>query len=214
MLLNYFKHKCYNILQKITGLFINIILFVKVKYTRNFIMNNIISLYSVTLFNKYNTTGTVINDSNVIKLVHNNQLKWNHIVNVLQIPIDDSYLEIRYKINNDFYKILFEYPNNIVYPIYTHNELVNSYNTRFTNIIGASLNNTSNIIDIIKEYAGPMHNFYTDKNITTNLKNITYKNEKIIRTTDFNIVIEDNKLNSKIYTNKTSKILSIDTKLV
>jgi hypothetical protein len=72
MLLNYFKHKCYNILQKITGLFINIILFVKVKYTRNFIMNNIISLYSVTLFNKYNTTGTVINDSNVIKLVHNN----------------------------------------------------------------------------------------------------------------------------------------------
>jgi hypothetical protein len=59
-----------------------------------------------------------------------------------------------------------------------------------------------------------MHNFYTDKNITTNLKNITYKNEKIIRTTDFNIVIEDNKLNSKIYTNKTSKILSIDTKLV
>ncbi len=98
---------------------------------------------------------------------------------------ENSLVEIIYILNNIQYRVLYSYKNNkkILFPLYDIDEF-NDYdnNIGFRNGILHASHNNKDITELIKEYAGPKNNFYSDKNINLLYNHIIHDNKDLLIT--------------------------------
>lgn len=122
--------------------------------------------------NMTDITNNFINLANISK-----NIKWDCIKNCIKSNldnIDNVHLEVKYLVNNNYYKIIFINNSNdtedIIFPPYEQNE-IDQYNNKMgykKMILSAEINKDNkmeDITDIVKEYCGPLNNFYNDRDI-------------------------------------------------
>tara|TARA_B100001063_G_C16778516_1_gene568171 strand:+ start:13034 stop:13711 length:678 start_codon:yes stop_codon:yes gene_type:complete len=106
---------------------------------------------SFEITNKYNNIKEYLGDENV---------------NVKKLDKEGDYVQINYWMNNEIYSVM--YTNKIVFPVYTPEEIEKHPATEKkikTSYLKLKENKEKqeDCKDIIMNYSGPKHNFYTDK---------------------------------------------------
>ena len=180
LLYNYFYNFVANYLFLYFNYFLDFTLFYKIylqdssyfKFFQNYLYppNH---LLSVILSNNNYITNFTENFYNLS--IENSVIDWNDIIQLLDdnvIITDKLQLHIKYIINNNIYRIIYNYNQNsiILFPPYSLEE-INEYNNITTykkSILCVELckkDNNEDITEILKEYCGPLNDFYMKKNI-------------------------------------------------
>lgn len=133
-------------------------------------------------------------------VVDNKNIEWNNLVDNYN---DKFYLDIKYTINGINYKIIYSKNDIIKFPPYSVKK-INEYNDideYKINVLFAELCNkeneeTKDITRLIKEYAGPLDNFYQDcDNINISIDLIKNDNSQTVVLNDQYINIIDSQAN-------------------
>jgi hypothetical protein len=120
----------------------------------------------------YKITSLLLHDINSKHDIHdidinryvNNDFIWTHKNYNLNF---NNYIELSYQYKDNKYKIIYGFKETITFPIYTKNEIENYRNSDvYKNEILLAIDNKNNdYTNLIKQYTGPLNNFYDDKNI-------------------------------------------------
>lgn len=121
----------------------------------------------------------MIDDNKEKYLSFAKDLKWERYQ-----PFTEAYIEIRYLHNEKYYRVVYQYPDPIIFPPYSEEEL-NAYHQdhRYKNtILSAELWENDELEDVteaLKEYMGPMNDFSK-----INTKYLLNSSQQILKITD------------------------------
>jgi hypothetical protein len=164
----------------------------------NKLFNKLFNKYISDTYVPYINSIYLINNNNKMTIIYHNNIdvSWH---NILKYYPDTIKVYINYTQMQHKYVILYNKNNQIRFPVYTNKE-INIYHSNLEfkhKIISASVNDTD-IYTIVNKYAGPLNNFYKDKNISITSADIIDKNRFIINKNDI-IYTENNILVIKQY---------------
>lgn len=149
----------------------------------------------------------------ISKNKNKNKISWKDILNFVDHEehlkklqeSDKFHLDIKYNLEDDHYRIMYHYKDNefIKFPPYTEEEIKQyKKNSAYKRtILMAELNcdetgNGQDITDIVKEYAGPLNDFYKDKdNVDIHACLIKDDHGKHILLEDSSLLITDSHAN-------------------
>ena len=121
------------------------------------------------LYNHYKSINITDQFISIVNQNDSTNIKWKDLLNLLDNNnyINQSHLDIRYMIGDNYYKIMYNYKKNdiIKFPPYIQDEIeqYNKDKKYKKTILYAELSDKENMKDItqlIKEYAGPLNDFY------------------------------------------------------
>lgn len=218
--MNFIYQYAYNGFYHYSNKLLDYLLYYKITIEENEIIKNIIKyiypddirIFRVKLCNMDESKIEDITKK-FIKFYEKNELTWNNLCHDYTI-FDDNFdysvmhIEVCYQFKSNNYRIIYNYKDDpkITFPPYNIEQLEVENDFYINKPIFAELNNNDgirmDITDIIKEYAGPLENFYNDKcKIIHKIKVKYIKNKNggfMLSENDF-IKITDSFANDKIF---------------
>lgn len=171
---------------KLIDYLLNIILYYKIKgqesYYYKFIINYLFPKKNIMHAKLCNNRKSIDITNEFTTLVKNNKenIIWNNLVDSINNDkdlkyinnLDNFHLDIRYTIEDVHYRIIYHYKNDdiIQFPPYTSEE-IKKYKEdegyKKTVLFAEISNKNIDVTQLIQEYAGPMNDFYKNKNNNT-----------------------------------------------
>lgn len=142
----------------------------------------------------------------------NSNIDWKDILieSLNNINLDEnSHLDIKYTIENDQYRVIYHYGKDIVFPPYKQDDIekYNQNNSYKKQILFAEIGD-KDITQVIKEYAGPLNNFYQDHDhINIHACLVKDDNGEYLLVEDENIKITDSHVNELEFNKEDQLVL-------
>lgn len=154
---------------------VDYILYYKILIQNNFYYKSLMDYYFYPNYIKsvelYDGDITYYITNIFTNMLSNNNVKWDDIIDLLSLDTTDVRIEIQYYINEKYYRVNYNYGDNIIFPLYQPSETINYDIDYYKRILSAECDG-EDITEIIREYAGPLGDFYEGKGHKMLLKNI------------------------------------------